>query len=183
MSSSVLLIVDIQSDYFPGGAFPLPHMEAAARVAAKALKFFREHAQPVVHIRHVELDPEATFFVAGTAGVEIYPTVAPLETELTIEKNFPNSFRNTNLRDELQRLGVTQLVVCGAMSNMCIDATARAAVDYGFECTLLSDACAASDLEFEDLSVPASQVHAAFMAAYASAYGPVMSFGQFVEAG
>ena len=56
-----LLIVDIQRDYFPGGEHPLVEPEAAAEAASRVLASFREAGDPVVHLKHVWDEPEATY--------------------------------------------------------------------------------------------------------------------------
>ena len=58
-------------------------------------------------------------------------------------KHFPNSFRGTELAGLLRGLGTGRLVLAGMMTHMCVDATARAAFDLGFACTVAADACAA----------------------------------------
>ena len=65
-------------------------------------------------------------------------------------------------------------VVIGAMSHMCVDATVRSANDFGYRTTTIHDACATRDLEFGGTTVPATQVHAALMAALAFMYGEVV---------
>ena len=77
--------------------------------------------------------------------------------------------------------GVEELVICGAMSHMCIDATTRAAFDHGFPCTVIHDACATRDLVFEGLTIPAAQVHGAFMAALGMRYARVLSVEDFLS--
>ena len=170
-----LVIVDIQKDYFPGGAHPLVAPEAAATAARRVLDAFRASGDPVVHVRHVWDEEDATFMRPETDGVEIHSAVAPAEGELVITKEFPNSFRETALEDELRRRGVESLVVCGMMTSMCVDATVRAAVDLGFDTTVVHDACATCDLEFDGRSVPAPQVHSAFLAALADGYATIVS--------
>jgi nicotinamidase-related amidase len=170
-----LVIVDIQKDYFPGGDHPLEGPEAAAEAARRLLESFRAAGEPVVHVRHVWDEDEATFMRPGTDGVEIHPDVAPLEGETVITKAYPNSFRDTALEKELRALSADALVVCGMMTSMCVDATVRAAVDLGFETTVAHDACATCDLEFGGRSVPAAAVHAAFLAALADGYAAVVA--------
>jgi nicotinamidase-related amidase len=172
-----LLLVDIQNDYFTGGAMQLVGMEAAAGKASALLQFFRERSEPVFYVQHVSKRPGATFFLPGTSGVEIHPAVEPLPSEPVITKVFPNSFRGTNLQDLLKREEVGHLVICGAMSHMCIDATTRAAFDLGFKCTVVDDACATRNLSFKGETVPAWAVHGAFMAALQGIYAEVASAG------
>ena len=170
----VLVLVDIQNDYFPGGRFVLPGMERAVVHAARLLEDFRRSSRPVVHVQHVEEDAQAAFFAPGSRGCEIHQSAAPRAGEKIVVKHAPNSFLGTSLESELRSIGAKELVICGAMSNMCIDATVRAAADLGFACTVVEDACAAAELEFQGRTVPADDVHAAFMAALGSAYARVL---------
>jgi len=180
-SPRTLLIIDIQRDYFPGGAFPLAEPEAAAEAARKVLDSFREAGDPVIHMKHVWDEPDAEFMRPGTEGIEIHPAVAPVEGELVLEKESPNSFIDTALEDELRRLDPEQLVVAGMMSSMCVDSTVRAAAERGFSATVVHDACAAPDLEFNGVDVPGAAVHAAFMAALAGEYADVRSAAELLE--
>jgi len=168
-----LLIVDIQNDYFPGGKWELDGSEKAGNVAGNLLTFFREHKMPVVHIQHVA-KADSPFFVPGTPGVEIRPVVKPLPNETLIQKNFPNAFRETKLLDHLRSQGIDQLVITGMMTHMCVDAAARAATDFGFQCRIAQDGCATRTLNLNDKTVPAPEVHAAFLAALNGAYGRVL---------
>jgi nicotinamidase-related amidase len=95
----------------------------------------------VFHARHVWDEDEATFMRPGTDGIEIHEAVSPRDGERVIEKEHPNSFRETPLETELRGAGVDELVICGMMTSMCVDATVRAAVDLGFETTVVHDAC------------------------------------------
>ena len=105
-------------------------------------------------MRHVWDAPDAEFMRPGTQGIEIHPAVAPAEGELVLEKENPNSFLDTGLEQELRERGTEQLVVAGMMSSMCVDATVRAAADLGFSPTVVHDACAAPNLEFNGVEVP-----------------------------
>ena len=120
-----LLIIDIQRDYFPGGAYPLVGPEAAAQSAQRLLERFRADGRPVVHLQHVWDAPEATFMRPGTEGVEIHPLVAPADGEPVIRKANPNGFLDTDLEQRVAELDIDELVVVGMMSSMCVDATVR----------------------------------------------------------
>lgn len=175
-----LVLVDLQNDYFPGGRMELVGIEAAAMQAHKLLLTFREAQRPIFHMQHVALGPKATFFLPDTQGAEIHTALQPLPGEPVFQKHFPNSFRETALLAALRRAGIEDLIICGAMSHMCIDATTRAAFDYGLRCQVIHDACASRNLVFEGLEVPAAQVHAAFMAALRARYAQVLSLEQFL---
>lgn len=170
-----LIVVDIQNDYFPGGAHPLVGPEEAAGQARVLLDAFRRAGEPVVHVQHLSEEPDATFMRPGTSGAEIHPLMAPQDGEPVVQKAHPNSFLDTGLESTLRGLGVDAVVVCGMMTSMCVDATVRAAVDLGFDASVAHDACAAPDLDFGGRTVPAADVHAAFLAALGSAYARVAS--------
>jgi nicotinamidase-related amidase len=176
-----LLIVDLQDDYFDGGKMPLPGIAPAAANAARLLEHCRSNGLPRFHVQHLSVRPGAPFFVPGTPGVEINAAVAPEPGEPLVQKNFPNAFRATGLEKALRDAGVDELVVCGAMSNLCIDATTRAAADMGFGVTVAHDACAGRSLAFEGTEVAAPQVHAAFMAALSGSYAKLQPTQAIME--
>jgi nicotinamidase-related amidase len=176
-----LLLIDIQNDYFAGGKMELVNMDEAAMNAQKLLSYFRVNNLPIVFIQHLATKPNASFFIPDSSGAEIHHSIRPLENETVIIKNYPNSFRNTNLHQYLQALNSKYLVICGAMSHMCIDTTTRAATDLGFSCALISDACATRDLAFNDQKVKAADVQIAYMAALDGTFAQVIPTTQFLE--
>ena len=177
-----LLLIDIQNDYFPGGALELTGMTQAAAQAREVLTACRQARRPIFHIQHLALGPDAAFFRPNTVGVEIHESVRPFAGEPVIQKHYPNAFRETGLLEALNHAGAEEVIICGAMSHMCIDATTRAAFDYGFRNTVIHDACATRDLVFEGLTIPAGHVHGAFMAALGMRYARVMSVDVFLSA-
>jgi len=183
MSKTALIIVDMQNDYFPQGKWTLTGIETAAANTAKVLATFRERQQPVIHVRHEFPSNDAPFFVPGSEGANIHADLRPADGEFQILKNEVNSFKGTELQALLQREQITDLVIVGAMSHICIDAITRAAGDLGYANTVLHDACATLDAEFNGVQVPAAQVHAAFMAALAFAYADVISTDTFLSRG
>lgn len=175
MPKTALLLVDFQNDYFKGGKLPLAGINSAVNQGAKLLAAFREKGLPIVHVRHENPTVEAPFFVAGSEGALHHTTVMPLDYESVVVKQNANSFRDTNLKKILDDEGVDTLIIAGAMSNMCIDAVTRAANDFGYACAVAHDACAASDLYFNNKKIPADQVHASFMSALSLGYANVAS--------
>ncbi len=178
-----LLIIDIQRDYFPDGAYPLVEPEAAAAAARRLLDAFRAGGEPIVHLKHIWDAPDAAFMRPGTPGIEFHPLVEPADGETVIEKEHPNGFIGTDLAETLKSRNVDTLIVAGMMSSMCVDATVRAAVDLGLTATVAHDACAAPDLEFAGTPVPGGLVHAAFMAALADGYATVVDTDTLVAEG
>ena len=179
--ATALVIVDVQNDYFAGGRFPLAGMEAAAENAGRALASSRDAGMAVFHVRHEIPSPGAPFFEPGTDGAEIHRLVTPEDGEPVVTKRFPNSFRSTDLEAQLRAADIDEVVVVGAQSNMCIDATARAAADLGFAVTVLHDACAAKEQRFDGVDIPAETVHRTFMAALSPAYATLSTTSDFVD--
>jgi nicotinamidase-related amidase len=180
MNDTALIIVDLQNDYFPGGTMELAGIEQTTRNAARILQHFRSSGRSVHHIRHISIHEGATFFLPGTQGSEIHAAMSPFEGESVIIKHFPNSFLGTELEKDLKEQSVKHLIICGAMSHMCIDATTRAAFDLGFGCMVAHNACATKDLDFMGTSIPAASVHAAFMAALNGIYARVISTEEII---
>jgi nicotinamidase-related amidase len=181
MNDTALVLIDLQNDYFPGGRMALDGAPEAAAKAAQALAAFRARRLPVFHVRHLSLRPGATFFLPGTEGAEIHAGVAPQAGEAVVEKHFPNSFRDTDLRARLEAAGVRRLVVAGMMTHMCVDASVRQAADLGFQVSLLADACATRAQAFAGETIAARQVHLAFLAALNGAYARVAPTDEILQ--
>jgi nicotinamidase-related amidase len=182
MAKQALIVVDIQNDYFPQGKWPLAGADAAADNAARLIAAFREAGDSVVHIRHEFTSADAPFFTPGSDGAKLHTKVLNRADEPVVLKHFVNSFRETELQAILDEQGIKELVVVGSMSHMCVDGITRAAADLGYAVTVIHDACASRDLEFNGLTVPAAHVHAAFMSALGFAYASVVSTDQFLTA-
>ncbi|WP_426235039.1 cysteine hydrolase family protein [Pseudomonas sp. TWP3-2] len=180
MAKQALIVVDIQNDYFPQGKWTLEGADAAADNAARLIGAFREAGDSVVHIRHEFTSPDAPFFIAGSEGAKLHRKVLNRDDEPVVLKHFVNSFRETELQSILDEQGIKALVVVGSMSHMCVDGITRAAADLGYTVTVIHDACATRDLEFNGVTVPAAHVHAAFMAALGFAYASVVSTDEFL---
>lgn len=181
MSKRAVIFVDIQNDYFPGGKWTLHGVEAAADNAAKLLESARRKGDLVVHIRHEFPTAEAPFFAPGSEGAKINDRVKNLDSEAVVLKHHINSYRETNLKEILDKNGVDEVIICGAMSHMCIDAVTRASNDFGYKVSVVPDACASRDLELNGKTIPAEQVHAAFMSALGFGYAKLLSTEDYIK--
>lgn len=181
MTKKALIVIDLQNDYFPGGKWTCEGIEAAAANAARVIEAARRAGDLVVHVRHEFAGDDAPFFAPGSPGAEIHQSVRPAEDGTVVLKNAVNAFKDTELKTLLDEKGIEELVICGAMSHMCVDAATRAASDYGYRCTVIHDACATRDLEFNGVQVPAKIAHAAFMSALGWAYAKPVSADQYLE--
>jgi len=178
---SALMIIDIQNDYFDTGTMPLAGSDKASENARSILDRFRTDRQEIIHIQHIATKPTATFFLPNTKGAEICDIVRPIENEIIIEKHYPNSFRETELLPYLQNKNITDLIICGMMTHMCVDATVRAAKDFGFNIVVISDACATKDQEIHGEIVKSEDVQKSFLAALNYFYATVKTTGQYLD--
>ncbi|MCX6249675.1 MAG: cysteine hydrolase family protein [Bacteroidetes bacterium] len=159
---TALLIIDIQEFYFAGGKLPLVNPEEACSNASEVIKLFRKQHLPVIMIQHGSDSP-------------IHQNVAPAAGEKVITKHEANSFNGMDLLEFLKFLGVKRLIICGMQTQMCVEATTRAAYDYGFTCIVVQDACAARDLKFGDRTVSAADVHASTLASLSGYYAKIVN--------
>lgn len=182
MGKKALIIVDCQNDYFPGGRCPLPGQTDAAKNIARLLEFSRSKEEDIIHLQHIYKDPKMPYLVEGTPGIEINEYAKPLDGEPVIVKHHMNAYRGTRLREHLEETGISEIVMCGSMSQNCVQSTARATMDLGYPLTIIYDACATETLEFNGRVVPADDVQTAIMASLAFAHSNVISTDEFLEA-
>jgi len=169
-SQTALLLIDIQYFYFPGARQPLLNPEEASLNAQKLLNHFRDTDQLVIHVRH-----------NANSGGKIHENVAPLESEKVISKNSVNSFKDTDLLEYLKEHKIKKLVMGGMMTHMCVEAAVRASSDYGFEVTLIQDACTTRVLEFNGIKISAEDVHHSTLASLSGYYAKVIDTNTFLE--
>ncbi len=168
---TALLIVDIQNFYFPGEGPGLYRADSAAKAAKEVLQIFRREKQLVVHVRH-----------QSKKGFEIHSSVTPLPEEKVITKQEVNSFYKTDLLEHLKANQVTNLLIIGMQTQMCLEGAVRAAHDYGFDCTVVQDACATRDVKFGDKMVKAADVQIAILATLTDGkYARVIDLKEFKE--
>lgn len=178
---TALIVIDIQNDYFDKGTMALVGSDKASENARLLLDRFRADSLPLIHIQHIAARPTATFFLPNTKGAEIHDNVKPLGQEKVIVKHYPNSFRETELLDYLKSKNITDLVICGMMTHMCVDATARAAKDFGFNLVLIGDACATKNQEINGQIAKAEEVQKSFLAALNYFYATVKTTKQYLD--
>ena len=140
----VLVVVDVQVGV-------VREAWDAARVianVARAVERARAQGVPVLWVQHVSDE-----LPSGSPPWQWVPELVPAPGETLIAKRFESSFEDTPLEAELARLGATHIVLAGAQSNWCIRATAYAALDRGYDLTLVKDAHTTGNMEFEDGTV------------------------------
>ena len=163
-----LIVIDLQNDYFCGGNMELVNIDEALNKTNTLIQYARKQRYKFFIIQHFA-EEGASFFAPKTEGVEINKDL-DIQNGIIISKNYPNSFRETELHEELQENNINSIIICGAMSHMCIDTTVRAGFDLGYKIELATDACATKDLQFKNKIIKAEDVHYSFMSALGSAF-------------
>jgi nicotinamidase-related amidase len=142
--SKALLLIDLQNDYFPGGLFPLWNADETLVQVERAIARARELGVAVIHVQHIA-DPAgglAPFFNQGTQGAEIHPRILAAAPDAPVViKHFADSFVGTMLQATLSKLDVTELLVCGMMTQNCVTHTAISKAAEKYAVGVLADCC------------------------------------------
>ena len=139
--TKALLVIDLQKDYFPEGKFPLWNTDVVLKNVEGAIDRANALGVPVIHIQHVAKGI-APFFNEGTPGADIHPRIlAAAPKALIIVKEFADSFEKTNLEETLAKLGVTDLLMCGMMTQNCVTHTAISKAAEKYNVTILPNCC------------------------------------------
>ena len=145
---SVLLVVDYQVGVVKD-AWDAPRV---AGNIARAVERARAGGVPVIWVQH-----EHDEMPRGSPQWQYAPELVPATGEFRVCKRYNSAFEETPLEPELARLGATRIVLAGAMTNWCIRSTAYAALERGYDLTLLKDAHTTADLDMRNGTVLPAQ--------------------------
>jgi len=173
--TTVLVLIDIQMDYFTPGKLLIPGGEAAVSQAAALREWARANDIAIIHIQQLSKN-SSPLFASGSVGAEFHPKVMPEGNETIIQKGLPSSFRGTVLQEYLTERGIDTLVIAGLMTHMCVDSTTRDALHLGYKVIVVSDACATRDLPLANGEgiLPHGELHRATLAALADRFADVL---------
>ncbi len=135
--SEALLVIDVQEGMFTLEGFRVHGVADFLSCVSDLISSARSSGVPVVYMQHCGSADSP--LERGTTGCRIHESIAPLPGELVIEKMESDSFLDTDLQEELDSLGVTDLIVCGMQSEFCVDTTCRRAHGLGYRVTLVED--------------------------------------------
>lgn len=174
-AATALIIIDMQRDFCdPGGyaaqaGLDVCRISATVHCIEKMLGCARESGLFVIHTREGHLPdlsdcppekrrrsmaagapigyqgPMGRLLVRGEYGHDIIDALRPLETEPIIDKPGYGAFYKTRLESLLNDHKISTLILCGVTTEVCVHSTLREAVDRGYRCLTVADACAASD--------------------------------------
>lgn len=136
-----LLVIDIQTDYFPGGVLPLWQAEDTEQRIVAAIGAARAAGDRIVLVRHVST-AKTGLFAADGPGIAIRPAILAAAGEApVVTKHFADAFQDTGLGEMLA--DTTELLVCGMMTQNCVVFTALSRAADGLQVRVLGDLCTA----------------------------------------
>lgn len=173
LSESVVVIIDAQREYVDG-KLRLHNIDASLSECSLLLERARKAGTPVIHVVHQGKKGGPLFDPDGPFAAIAAP-VAPEPGEAIVTKTLPNAFANTDLEENLARIGRKKLIIIGYMTHMCVSSTVRAALDRGYSTTVVAKGTATRDLPGVDGAVVSAQaVHSATLAALADRFATVV---------
>ncbi|MCM5663543.1 cysteine hydrolase family protein [Galbibacter mesophilus] len=142
---TALLLIDVQKafqdeEYWGGNR----NNKNAEIVCGEILKRWRALNLPVFHVRHSSTSLNSKLN-KNNEGFEFNENVTPIKGEPVITKNVNSAFIGTNLKEQLDVIGINTLVIVGITTNHCVSTTTRMAGNFGYETYLISDATATFD--------------------------------------
>lgn len=172
LSESALIMIDCQNTYREG-IMKLEGVENALEEGKKLLERARALGIPIFHIRH-DAGPGSPYDINDHIGA-IADIVAPIEGEPVITKNFPNSFVQTDLDEQLKPKGVKNIILAGFMTHMCVNSTAHGGFNLGYAPTVVASATASRPLQAANGKVlSAQEVHDGALASTRDLYAAVV---------
>lgn len=145
MNQAALVVIDLQNDYFPTGAYPLHDSQAVLERTVQAVRSAHRQGTPVVLVQHVARGP-SPFFNANTEGVQIHPALRAAAPDApVVTKGHADSFLNTTLQETLRALDVETLWLCGMMTHNCVTHTALSPQAQGYTVQVVEDLCTTVD--------------------------------------
>jgi nicotinamidase-related amidase len=157
-----LLVIDVQNEYF-FGKLPVTHPPGSLNNILTAMDAAMINRIPVVVIQHSAKSQTSPVFQKGSPEWELHPDVEKRYRDVLIEKNWPDSFHETGLEEWLKSRDIDTLTVCGYMTQMCCDTTARRAFHLGYAVEFLSNATGTLSFNNEVGSVTDEELHRAIL--------------------
>jgi nicotinamidase-related amidase len=170
-----LIVIDVERAFDDPLWGERNNPEAEAKIA-EALRAWRAHGAPVIHVRHESTgDDGDDVFVSGTPAVEFKPEAMPFEGEPVITKHVNSAFIGTDLEERLRRDGVQTVAIVGLTTDHCCSTTARMSANLGFETWVLADAMATFAREAPDGElVPAAEIHRTALASLNQEFAEIL---------
>ncbi len=158
---SALLVLDMQ-EYFldPASHAYIPSAEAIIPGVIQLIEAYAAHGRPIIYSQHINTESDAGMMSTWwkdmiTAGNEFHPIIPIIDitTGQLVQKSQYDAFYQTQLEAILREKGVKQVVICGVMTHLCCETTARSAFMRGYEVFFPVDGTATYNLEFHRSSL------------------------------
>ena len=177
-----LILVDIQKGFdnieYWGGQ---RNNEDAEKNAGELLRLWRKHRLPVFHIKHCSSNPNSLLHETNE-GNDFKDVVKPGSNEPIIKKNVNSAFIGTDLKEQLDNLKITKLVIVGLTTDHCISTTTRMAGNLGFDTFLVSDATATFNKKgVEGQNFPAELIHATALASLSNEFATIVTTNFLIQ--
>jgi nicotinamidase/pyrazinamidase len=162
---TVLVVVDIQNDFCPGGALAVPEGDKVVPVLNMYIQLFRKAGAPIIYTRDWHPPDHSSFrtqggpwpphCVQGTEGAKFHPNLTPPAVGEVISKADKRDeaysfFQGTNMAERLRQRGITTLLVGGLATDYCVKETVLDALKFGFKVYHLDDASKGVNVKPED---------------------------------
>jgi len=175
-----LLVIDVQNEYFTG-KLPIKYQDHSLENIIKSMEESSKQEIPIILIQHTVLQKDSKTFVKASKEWEIHDEVKKRKYDYIIEKNLPGSFTGTNLEDLLRNMNVDTVVICGYMTQMCCDTTARQAFHLKFSVEFLSDATGTLDISNSVGTISAEELQKAILITQEMKFSKVLTTNEWIN--
>jgi nicotinamidase-related amidase len=174
-----LLVIDVQNEYFTG-RLPVTYPKDSLGNILKAMDHATREGMPVVVIQHTAPSKDSPTFRKGSDEWRLHPEVDRRKRDILIEKNLPGSFTGTELEKWLLEKGIERVAICGYMTQMCCDTTARQAFHLGFQVDFLSDATGTLSVQNSAGAISDCDLHRTVLVTMAMKFARVIGTGEWI---
>lgn len=178
-NQQALLVIDVQNEYFTG-RLPVTFPENSLENILKAMDHAARVGMPVVVIQHTAPSKDSPTFRKGSEGWKLHPEVQKRKRDVLIEKNLPGSFTGTELEKWLLEQGVERVAICGYMTQICCDTTARQAFHLGLQVDFLSDATGTLSIQNSAGAISDCDLHRAVLVTMAMKFARVVGTEEWI---
>lgn len=175
-----LLVIDVQNEYF-SGKLPVTYPPDSLTNILKAMEAANQNSIDIVVIQHTAPQKDSETFVKGSKEWELHTEIKAIKFSHHIEKSLPGSFTNTGLKKWLKDRDIDTITICGYMTQMCCDTTARQGLELGFSVEFLSDATGTLDISNYAGKIAAEELQKAILITQAMRFSRVLSTEKWIK--